>query len=226
MEPTTTSLGYWPCSRLASNQDAGQCLAPSDVDASWRPLGRSWTGEGFSHPRGWARIQWREEFLQYDVVFVGGKARNRACQLNERTWELGDVCEVFLQRIGRPEYMEVHITPENQRLQLLFPLGAIERVRAGQERLADYFVSYPEWVESHTRVDTDFWSVRVRIPSLRFQLGQFGPEQILHTAVCRYDCTLGTTPALSSTAAFTQASFHRHGEWTPLVLTVAGPRQP
>lgn len=224
MKISSAPSDFWWCSRLGSPQEASPCLSLADVDATWRPLGRFWTGEGFADPRGWARVQWREDFLQYDVVLAGGRASNQARVLNERTWQLGDVCEVFVQLSGRSEYLEIHVTPENQRLQLLFPHGAIERVRAGQGRLDEYFINYPSWVESRSRVEADFWSVQVRIPVLRFHLSQLGPEQTFQTAVCRYDCTLGATPVLSSTAAFTEASFHRHREWTDLTLTVANSR--
>lgn len=215
---------FWSCPRLTP---AGRCESfstPEEVDETWQPLGQSWAPEASFAPRAWAQVRWCEDFLQYDVVLTGRAARNRARRLNERTWELGEVCEIFLKLSGRPDYLEVHVTPENHRLQLLFPIGAIEHVRAGWSRLDDYLVSYPEWVESATLVEADFWAVRVRIPALRLRLSQFGPQQALQTAVCRYDCTSGPEPVLSSTAAFRELSFHRVADWTPLVLTASAPR--
>ncbi|HRE79491.1 MAG TPA: hypothetical protein PLN52_00520 [Opitutaceae bacterium] len=218
MKTASASSDFWICPRRVSAQRTQLCLSLANVDASWRPLGRSWTGEGFDTARGWARVQWQDDVLVYDMVFVGGRATNEARTLNELTWELGDVSEIFAQVDGRAEYIEVHVTPENQRLQLLFPHGAIERVRSAQVRLADYFIEDPEWVQSWTRVEQDFWSVHVQIPASRFHLDRFKSGQILQTAVCRYDCTLGATAVISSTAPFKEASFHRHAEWTPLAL--------
>ena len=154
-------------------------------------------------------------------MLLGSGARNQARTLNERTWETGEVCEIFLKAGDHAEYLELHITPENQRLQLVFPLGGVERVRSGVDRLSDYFVGDPEWVDTHTRVESDFWSVRACIPASRTGLSGFAPHSVLRTAVCRYDYTAAPEPVLSSTAMLQELFFHRHAEWTPLALVPA-----
>lgn len=96
--------------------------SPASVDPTWMPLGQPWD-TGASDPDfqpGWARVRWHENCLHYDAVFMGAGARNSARQLNERTWELGDIAEIFLQAVRGPNYLEVNITPENFRLELLW----------------------------------------------------------------------------------------------------------
>jgi hypothetical protein len=46
---------------------------------------------------------------------------NAATADNEWTWRLGDVFEIFLQTAREEAYTEIHVTPENRRLLLLFP---------------------------------------------------------------------------------------------------------
>jgi hypothetical protein len=78
--------------------------------------------------------------------------------------------------------------------------------------------------DSHTRkyvhVGAGHWAVEACVP-----WQAFGAEGIpaqgtaWQIAACRYNCTGGLeNPELSSTAAFTQASFHRYEEYTQLVF--------
>lgn len=209
----------WLCRRIeVSSPFAGGDTLFADVDSTWRSLQPLQSSARAPYPSGWARISWCAAFLHYDVVLDGAGARNRARRLNERTWELGEVCEIFLRRADEHEYLELHVTPENQRLQLLFPAGAIERVRAGQARLDDHVVSRPDWVESATHVAATRWRALVRIPAACLRLERFDSAVKLRTAVCRYDCTQGPAPILSATARFGAGGFHRREAWTPLRL--------
>ncbi|MES2696998.1 MAG: hypothetical protein V4773_26275 [Verrucomicrobiota bacterium] len=203
---------------------AGELLCrPADVDTHWLSLGQAWQPALSPNFRaGWARLRWHEDFLQYDMVYLGGKATNRAQTLNERTWDLGDVAEIFLQRVGLTEYLEVHITPENRRLQLLFPEGAITRVRAKQAALETFFVAQPDWVQSRTMVAADHWSVRVTLPPALLHLDAFGPGQRFMSAVCRYDAQ-PEGPVLSATTPFTELSFHQREAWQELQLAPHSP---
>lgn len=211
----------WTCAQLAPPSAQEPCLSPADVDDTWQPLGQFWSQNGFSHPRAWARIQWSEDLLRYDAVLLGPGTLNQARTLNERTWETGEVCEIFLKAGDQAKYLELHVTPENQRLQLVFPLGGIQRVRSGADRLCDYFVGDPQWVDTRTRVETDFWSMRACIPASRAGLSRFASQSVLHTAVCQYDYTSTSEPVLSSTAMLRELFSHRHAEWTPLILVPA-----
>ena len=200
--------------------EAGAPVSPTSLDRSWLPLAQPWnTGApdpGFQP--GWARIRWQETGLQYEAVFQGAGARNSARQLNERTWELGDVGEIFVQAGDGPAYMEVHVTPENSRLQLLWSAGGIARVRSKAATLGEFMIRQPDWVQSQAHVGSDFWAIRVTIPVARLGLSRLHAGQLLRTAVCRYDYRTGQ-PVLSSTAPLPIPFFHHREGWHPLLLT-------
>lgn len=185
----------------------------------WMPLRQAWrTGgpeEGFRPA--WARIRWTEKGLLCETIFSGGGARNAARTLNERTWELGDVAELFVLEPGGARYLEVHVTPENVRLQLRFPVGAIARVRAGEETLESYLVDDPGWVSSRSVVGPSAWSTAIFVPAAAFNLVQLESRIAFRAAVCRYDCA-SESAVLSSTAPLTQRSFHAPHEWQHLHL--------
>lgn len=187
----------------------------------WMPLGQSWlkSGPEAGFQPGWARIRWTPAALHYDAHFVRASPRNRARTLNERTWELGDICEVFVELAGGPGYVELHVTPENQRLQLLWRPGAFERFSAGEAPLTTATVADPAWVRSGVEVAGPGWSITAALPARALGLTAFSPELALRTAVCRYDCGAGGEPVrLSSTAPLTFPSYHRREEWHLLVL--------
>jgi hypothetical protein len=133
-------------------------------------LGQPWRGEGpeVGFQSGWARVSWSAMQLCWEAVFLTGRASNRARRLNERTWELGDVCEVFVQEEGADHYFELHVTPENQRLQLRFDPHGIERLRSGIDPLDSFLLPQADWVESSTHQGPGYWSTRVLLPAARF----------------------------------------------------------
>lgn len=199
---------------------------PRPPGPDWMPLGQSWlkSGPASGFQPGWARIRWTPGALHYDTYFVGASPRNRARTLNERTWELGDICEVFLEVAGGPGYVELHVTPENQRLQLLWRPGAFERFSAGESPLTTATIDDPGWVRSSVNVSGTGWVVRATIPAAVLGLAEFSPQVALRTAVCRYDCgPRGEPVRLSSTAPLTFPSYHRREEWHLLVLDPIGP---
>lgn len=197
-------------------------LTPATIDSSWMPLEQRWRG-GVPDPDfqpGWARMRWDASALSYDVLFMGSGAQNNARQLNERTWELGDVGEIFLQADGRGAYLELHVTPENQRLQLLWSADGLTRVRSKAAVLAEFMIHEPGWVQSEASVRRRYWSFRVRIPAQRLGLTRFHAGQRLRTAVCRYH-RRGSDPSLSSTAPLPLPFFHQREHWHRLILIEA-----
>ena len=194
--------------------------APEFPGADWMPLRQAWrTGgpEGAFQP-GWARVSWQESALCYEVLFAGAHPRNRARQLNEPTWELGDVCEVFLQGPDDQTYVELHVTPENQRLQLRWPPGGLARVRSGELPIQQFQVDTPDCIQSEVRVGPAAWAVQAVLPARQLGLRPFTTGMRLRTAVCRYDCGDKPEPVLSSTAGLREPSYHRWQEWHKLVL--------
>jgi hypothetical protein len=210
----------WLAHRAADSPPDPQRVSPDRLDAHWQPLGQLWLGrtpQKNLRP-GWARLGWRPNFLELTFVFSGGPARNAARQLNERTWELGDVGELFIRPDGAAHYLEIHFTPENQRLQLRFPLGGIARLRSGASPLETFIVTDPDWVFSATHIAADFWTAQARIPAAALGFATLANGLVFQTAVCRYDCGMTSTPTLSATAALTAPFFHQLDEWSQLVL--------
>jgi hypothetical protein len=156
--------------------------------------------------------------LHYDIILLGSRPHNRAVGLNERTWELGDVAEIFVNAPDLGRYVEIHITPENHRLQLSWPAGGLERVRQGRARLEEFMVDAPDWIQSSTYLGPGFWVARATVPfsTLGLTVQQAVPP--LQTAVCRYDCGVPSVPVLSSTAPLQEPDYHRVHEWHMLAL--------
>ena len=217
--PAATFPAIWSAGPLGSSGDFPAIPAPADLGPDWVELGQAWRAApepGFN--RGWGRIRWDEFGLHFDACFLQRAPANRAAGLNQRTWEMGDIAEFFLQETATGRYLELHVTPENQRLQLVWPLGGLDDFRAGSARLEDFLVTDPQWVSSETLVHADHWTASAHVPFAC--LGLKGSEHLpaLRVAVCRYDRSLGPE-LLSSTARLTEPNYHRHKEWAELRLT-------
>ena len=221
--PLPTRAGAWParyCPDLAREPASAQ---PAPGDPDWRLLRQHCLPNG-PEPRfqpGWARVQWNERALRYEAVLKGRGPKNAACGLNERTWELGDICEIFFQDCGGERYLEIHVTPENQRLQLRWTPETFRAfVDGGMRDLSAPLVGDPAWLSSTARVHEDYWSVCAIIPaqSLPIRDGALRVGAVFLTAVCRYDCSTGPGFVLSSTAPLSEPSYHRRHEWDPLQL--------
>ena len=190
-------------------------LSPIHVDGQWLALQQAWLGTR-TEPRfqpGWSRIRWNPAWFCVETVFLCNRPANRARRLNERTWELGDVCETFLQEVGRPTYLEIHVTPENQRLQLEFGEGDIARLRAGLVPLENFQSDNPDWVESSTHLSSGFWATQVIVPAARFGPGPLSPTRYFVGTVCRYDCDDAQSTVLSASAPLTEPSYHQRAAW-------------
>ena len=224
MPPLQLASKPWVATRVADSDLKDTRLSPLAVDERWLPLGQGWLGSGTSGRinSGWARIQWSTTALHFDVVFLAAAPKNRAARLNERTWELGDVCEIFVHASHVNQYAEVHVTPENQRLQLLWPVGELERVRRQERSLESFMIDNPHWVRSSSYLGPGFWSVHVVIPFACLGLDFRTSTPTLRAAVCRYDYGERTEPVLSSTAPLTEPDYHRWTEWQ-LVDLAANP---
>ena len=204
---------------------ASRIISPPPQNSEWQPLRQFWRSAGPepAFQASWARITWQPEQLFYEVIFLGGGARNLARALNERTWELGDICEVFVELAGGPGYVELHVTPENQRLQLLWRPGQFEKFQAHPEFFSENTVSDLHWVRSFVFQNPSGWAASAILPATILGVERLAPTMSLRTAVCRYDCGSRAEPVLSSTAALTFPSYHRRAEWHRLALQSTPP---
>jgi len=129
---------------------------------------------------------------------------------------LGDTFEIFLRPEGQVGYVEFHVAPNNQRLQLRFAgPEALERVRQTGS-IASVLVSGPAFT-SATWVQPELkrWIVFAEIPvrSVCENPGSMADSQ-WHFSFGRYDFTRGRPkPVISSTSAHRKPSFHRQEEW-------------
>lgn len=209
----------WPALRLTSAPvlEAPPAL-PAAVLTGWKPLIRHQRQDGPPSGRfnpGWARIGWTPSALVVDFAFTATGACNRARRLNERTYLLGDVGEIFLQWPGSDRYVEIHVTPENQRLQLAWRNEGLEAVRKGKAQLEDFAVADPGWVQSVAQAGPTLWSARTLVPAAVITPAgrEFAADDGLLAAICRYDYSGGTPPVLSSTANFQGQPFHTREAW-------------
>lgn len=219
--PVVNLSSVWKADRAFTSFADEAPLSPMAVDLEWQPLTQSWlrgSVDSAFNP-GWARIRWAASALHYDIILLGSQPRNRARSLNERTWELGDVCEIFVQVVGQEQYLEIHITPENQRLQLRWPADGLARFREGQTEFGAFTVEHRDWMQSATRLGPGFWIVHAILPFTCLDLEPTAEVPTLRTAICRYDYEAGTSPVLSSTALLSAPDFHRPREWHTLKLS-------
>lgn len=208
----------WPVRRATAPHFPDAWATPDARGADWQPLEQAWLGQpedGFNP--GWARLRWHPHGLLVESLFRGRRQGNAARRLNERTWELGSVFEFFLQADGYDRYVELHVTPENQRLQLLWPDDGLESFRAGRARLEDFLVNDPAWVTSETRIAPEHWAVRVAVPFRCLGVAPGSTPPAMRAAVCRYD--LGRDrEVLSSTARLPAPNYHLQAHWSRLQL--------
>lgn len=215
-----------PTARVWAALSARQPLlapAPDEIGWQWRELAQPWTEDrgGLMPDGGWAGITWTPDALHFHLVLFGADQSNLATRLNERTWELGNVAEVFLQLEGSGDYLEIHLTPENQRLQLRWTPDGLARVRQRTAKLEDYLVSEPNWVLSKTRRDHEYWSGVITVPAAAVGPSELKSGQLLRAAICRYHYRGAGEPLLSSTALLPSPSFHQPAHWSVVQLVNA-----
>jgi hypothetical protein len=124
---------------------------------------------------------------------------------NQRFWELGDTFEMFLEAEKPSAYVELHVAPGNQRLQLRIPLP---RTSAAPESL----MTAPRF-GSRVWTEPGRWIVGASIP---FSTIGGAPARY---SFSRYDYTRGDPrPVHSSTSPHAALDFHRREEWGKLTL--------
>ena len=163
---------------------------------------------------GTVRVGSRKGSLQVFAQLTDADIFSSAMQLNERTWELGDAFEIFLRGTENESYVEFHVTPNNQRLQLRYPnAAAVESARknGGLEK----FLIRGEAFRSTTWINKNQWFVYAEIPTSIVN-GSDGPvaDAQWRFSFGRYDYTRGVKePVISSTSPHQEPDFHRHEEW-------------
>lgn len=165
-----------------------------------------------------AELRATDDALHVLAVLADRDIHNSATAFNERTWETGDVFEIFLQ-IDADTYFEFHITPENRRLFLAWTPGLKNALRTGEATLEDAMMADRDALDSETRIrrEADYWTVRARIPLETVGLDPDKAYPGLRLAFARYDTFRDGRPRiLSATSPFPAPRFHNRGAWLPL----------
>lgn len=160
---------------------------------------------------GTVRVGWRGESVLVFAELTDEDIFSAATDLNQKTWLLGDTFEIFLQPPGGRAYVELHVTPNNQRLQLRYDdaaarNGAWEHALVGGKMFRSTTWVWPE---------VERWFVYVEIPFGEVSGGTL-PEagSRWRFSFSRYDYRRGRVePVLSSTSAHAEPDFHRQHEW-------------
>lgn len=208
------------------------CLPLPEFDAeNWNEVARIFAGMPVCHyGQPWrADLQPRwmpaRTHIGYDAqhfwmfsVFEDIDVFNTCLTLNEHVYKFGDVFEIFLRPLAGEEYIEFHVTPDNQHMQIRWPRA---RRSLTDEGWIPHFLSQRSF-QSWTQVNTlhNRWNILAAIPyeTLGISTPQEGDEWLYSFG--RYDYTRGfKRPILSSTSPHRVRDFHRQHEWNRLVFS-------
>ncbi|MEZ5965598.1 MAG: hypothetical protein R3F56_17320 [Planctomycetota bacterium] len=190
--------------------DRAAASVPLPVLSPSRPvlfvLGQSWRETAESGLRATrVHASYGEGILHVVADMDDEEVFNDASAHNQRTWELGDVFEIFARPSGSDAYREVHVTPDNVRLHLCFDdFGQAARIGGIEDVAAD-----PDAIVSRAGRTPNGWSVTAHVPLAA------GADGHVFVSFCRYDAARGRAPILSSSSLHPVLSFHRPWEWTP-----------
>ena len=164
---------------------------------------------------GTVRLGRQGRHLLVHAILADDAPESRATADHQRMWELGDTFEIFLRDLAGSRYIELHITPSGHRLQLDFPENPIPLIHAGEARVEDFIVT-PPLFDFLMRKATPGWEVLAVVP---WPFANRLDGRAALVSFSRYDAQPeGAEPVLSSTSAHEKATFHRQGDWTPIVF--------
>lgn len=163
---------------------------------------------------GMARFSWADGVLRLEAKFTGHANKSRATAHGQRLWELGDVAELFVQKVGEESYHEYQVSPNGFTLALHYlDLTGVAEVRSGSRTLEDFLSGEIPSVESTTTADG--WSVSLEVPL------PSSPGERFRVSCCRYAYPKENSVIISSTSPHPVRDFHRPQDWREFV-PVAG----
>lgn len=181
-------------------------------------LGQSWRKTIDPHLEpACARLVWSPQTLWVYAELTDVDIFNTARTLNDDTYHLGDVLEIFVHPLISKEYYELHVTPDNVHLQLRFERGRLLRPKE------ESVIHDPDFFRARTEVcpDRNRWRVLAQLPAQSIVGRSFQSGDKFHFSISRYDYTRGKKrPVLSSTSPHPRPNFHDCHSWAELVLSV------
>jgi hypothetical protein len=161
-------------------------------------------------------VGWRENVLLVFAELIDFEIFSETTSLNQRAWELGDTFEMFLQPVGQSTYFEFQVTPNNQRVQLLFTdSSVVEKVRKSKSTESVCINGEAFFFRTWIKTERKCWYVYAEINMKDFvrQVGSLQGSQ-WRFSFSRYDYTRGRKqPVISSTSRHGEPDFHRQDEW-------------
>lgn len=148
---------------------------------------------------------------------------SKATGMNQPMWELGDVFEIFVGISGQPEYWELHVTPNNHRLQLMWTEETFISFRKKESVLSDHAMTDVDFLSVATRINQEknYWQVYVFLPWASIGLSDGNDLYDLELAFCRYDSSSDGRPSiLSATAPFKKLNFHAREQWSKVPISM------
>ncbi len=189
-------------------------------------LGQGWRSEPESGlQRGTVSLGWDRCALWVVAELPDAAVFSHSEADNQKLWELGDVCEIFLQRRRQVEYLELHVSPNGHQAHWRWTEERFAKVREGHLPLAECLADARAFTaEVRDLTGEAGWGVRVRIPAGVFAPGLFWqPGEELWVSCSRYDADAqGRNAILSSTSPHRKPSFHRRDEWRMVRLVEPG----
>ena len=179
------------------------------------PLLQSWLPEpepGFLP--GTARFSWADGVLRLEAKFTGHAPKSRATAHGQRLWELGDVAELFVQKVGEESYREYQFAPNGFTLSLRYQdITGVAEVRSGSRTLEDFLSGEVPSVQSATTPEGCSVSLEIPLPAY--------PGERFRVSCCRYNYCKKGSAIISSTSLHPVRDFHRPQDWREFV-PVAG----
>jgi hypothetical protein len=172
--------------------------------------------DGFRPGR--VHLRWTPEALVVEAEMIDDEVFTISTADNQRMWQLGDVFEIFLQKEGRSDYVELHLSPNGHRLHLRLPNPQRRLSPDGPELTIEEMTVVPPRFRGFASRTANGWRARVEIPPEALVLARFETGQSFRIGFGRYDAASGREAVLSTTADHEVLSFHRPQDWTRIRL--------
>ena len=160
---------------------------------------------------GTACFAWKDGKLELTVDLTDQDVITSATASNQRLWELGDVVELFVQRVGESAYREYQVTPNGFTLALSYPdSSGVAAVRSGARQIDEFFSDAAFMAQGE--LTAKGWRAHFSIPLV----GSLGDR--IRVSCCRYDAGTERSPIISSTSHHPVRDFHRPQDWREMIL--------